>query len=322
MRTISTRHLSLPLMFAALLAAPVAHASCGGSYCTINTGEDALGPWVKPGWRLDLRGEYMSADTLRSGKSRVAPSGEPDATDETRTLNRNLLASIDYSGGAQWGVSAQLPWVSRFHEHIFNDPVNGPTTEQWRFQKFGDMRVIGRYQFLGLPEHRSAAGAQFGLKLPTGSTTVSNGDGARAERALQPGTGTTDLVLGVYYNAPRGVRDFSWFVQAMAVSPLNSREDYRPGRQLTLSTGLNKPLNDGVNALLQLNLSHKARDSGAQAEPEESGGFQAFLSPGLGVAVSRRARLYGFVQLPVYQRVNGIQLTADRSFIAGWGQVF
>lgn len=322
MRPVSARHLSILLVLVVLPAASIAHASCGGAFCTINTNEDALGPWVKPGWRMDLRAEYVRQDTLRAGRSRVTPAGEPDSHDEVRTLNRNLLASFDYSWSAEWGVSAQLPWVSRFHEHIHNDPVDGPTPEQWRFQKLGDIRVIGRYQFLGLPEHDRAAGVQFGLKLPTGSTTVSNDESERAERTLQPGTGTTDLVLGAYYNTPRGRDNFSWFVQAMAVSPLNNHEDFRPGLHLTLSTGLNYALSDNVNALLQFNLSHKARDRGAQAEPDDSGSRQAFLSPGLSVAVSRRARLYGFVQVPIYQYVNGTQLTADHAFIAGWGQVF
>jgi hypothetical protein len=322
MHNISIRHLSLPLTFIALLSASSAHASCGGAFCTINTSEDALGPWVKPGWRMDLRAEYVEQDTLRSGSAKIAPAGEPDTHDEVRTLNRNFLASLDYSWNAAWGVSAQVPWVSRFHEHIHNDPVDGPASEQWRFEKFGDVRIVGRYQFMGLPDHAHAAGVQFGLKLPTGSTTVNNSDGERAERTLQPGTGTTDLVLGTYYNTPRGRDKLSWFAQAMAVSPLNSHEDFRPGLHLTLSTGLNYVLNDSMNGLLQLNLSHKARDRGAQAEPDDSGSRQAFISPGLSIALNQHTRIYGFVQLPVYQSVNGAQLTADRAFVIGGGQVF
>ena len=204
---------------------------------------------------------------------------------------------------------------------MHNDP-GGPELEQWRFKRLGDVRVIGRYQFAGIPEQDYAAGVQFGLKLPTGSTNVRNGDGALAERTLQPGSGTTDLILGAYYNAPLGKSGGSWFVQGMATSALNSHDDYRPGATLSLSTGLNYALNDRVSALLQLNVSHKRRDRGAQAEPETSGSTQAFISPGISVALTHSARLYGFVQLPVYQKVNGIQLTADRALVIGWGQVF
>ena len=43
-------------------------------------------------------------------------------------------------------------------------------------------------------------GLSFGLKLPTGEFDVRNAMGALAERSLQPGTGTTDLLLGAFYS--------------------------------------------------------------------------------------------------------------------------
>jgi len=58
-------------------------------------------------------------------------------------------------------------------------------------------------------------------------------------------------------------------------------------------------------------------DSGAQAEPEESGGRFVSISPGLSYAVSQTLQVYAFVQLPVYQYVNGVQLTASKAFVAG-----
>ena len=42
-----------------------------------------------------------------------------------------------------------------------------------------------------------------------------------------------------------------------------------------------------------------------------------FVSPGLSWNFSRDAQLYGFVQLPIYQAVNGVQLTARWSALAG-----
>jgi hypothetical protein len=259
---------------------------------------------------------------LRSGRDKVKPAGEPDTHDELRTVNRNVVASLDYSWNENWGTSVQIPWVDRFHEHVFNDTTTGPEHEEWNFQKIGDARAVARYQFVGLPDHNHAAGVQFGLKLPTGATDIRNSEGERAERTLQPGTGTTDLILGVYYNARFTDSRSSWFAQATLLAPLNSDEDFRPGRQLALNTGMNYPFSNNLSGLLQLNVSLKGRDSGTQAEPEDSGSRQAFVSPGLSFAVNRNTRLYGFVQLPIYQYVNGTQLTADRAFIAGWGQVF
>ena len=41
------------------------------------------------------------------------------------------------------------------------------------------------------------------------------------------------------------------------------------------------------------------------------------MSPGVSYSLSRGTQIYGFVQLPLYQHVNGVQLTANWSAAAG-----
>jgi hypothetical protein len=73
---------------------------------------------------------------------------------------------------------------------------------------------------------------------------------------------------------------------------------------------------------LQLNAQHKERDRGSEAEPEDTGGQFVFVSPGASYALTRNLQLYGFVQLPIYQYVNGVQLTADWAAVAGLSSRF
>ena len=48
-------------------------------------------------------------------------------------------------------------------------------------------------------------GVLIGLKLPTGKTKVTNDDNELAERTLQPGTCSTDTLLGLtYHSIPSG----------------------------------------------------------------------------------------------------------------------
>jgi len=42
-----------------------------------------------------------------------------------------------------------------------------------------------------------------------------------------------------------------------------------------------------------------------------------FISPGLTYAITNSVNFYGFVQLPVYQYVNGVQLVARRAYAVG-----
>jgi hypothetical protein len=123
--------------------------------------------------------------------------------------------------------------------------------------------------------------------------------------------------LGGYYNGVLPSSGSSWFVQGLWQAALNSREDYKPGNRLYLDAGYRYELTDTIGVMIQLNALKRWRDSGSQAEPEDSGGNFVFISPGVSFAVNKTTQIYGFVQLPLYQYVNGVQLTADWSALIG-----
>ncbi len=304
--------LACALMFPiGLTGALSAHASCGSAFCALNTHWESQGVWTEPGLRLDLRYEYLKQDQLRAGRRKTQPEGVPDTHDEIQTFNRNLFLSLDYTFDQHWGGSVQLPWISRQHVHIHNDTP--PETETWKFDAMGDARVIGRYQFSPDADNHAAWGVTAGLKLPTGEFDKTNPEGALAERTLQPGSGTTDLLLGLYTNSLMliGDRPARKFFQAHVQYPANARNGFRPGNIYGLDAGVTYQMLSAWYGMLQLNGQIKDRDRGSAAEPAESGGSFVWLSPGLSYAATRAMRVYGFVQLPLYQRVNGTQLTAS-----------
>jgi hypothetical protein len=306
---------------AAMLAAPLsAAASCGSAFCTVNTSWDAHGAWRDPGWSLDLRYESIRQDQPRHGTRDVGVGEIPRHHDEVLTRNRNLLAAVDYTFNDDWGLNVLVPMVDRRHEHIHNH-MGVQLRESWDFTELGDVRVMARRR-LGTTENAAASsiattGINFGLKLPTGRIDVKNDEGELAERSLQPGSGTTDAVLGGYYSQHLPLRSLSWFGQALAQLPLDSKDEYRPGNRLSLDAGVRYEAGDRLGLLLQLNMLLKGRDHGAEAEPEDTGGTSVFLSPGVSYAFTRSLQAYGFVQLPLYQRVNGVQLVPDYAVAVG-----
>lgn len=304
---------------AACVPAITAHASCGSAFCMVNTNWSVQGVWVEPGPRFDLRYEFLDQDQPMSGSRRVGVGEVPAHHDEVKTINRNIFATIDYGFTPDWGVSVVIPYVDRYHEHIHNHEGE-QELEQWDFRDLGDVRVQGRWQTAitsSDPMRAGFAGLTLGLKLPTGKHDVANDGGEVAERTLQPGSGTTDLLLGGYYRQALPFVGSSWFVQAAAQLPLNSRDDFKPGNQFGLDTGYRYDANDRLAWMLQINYRCKARDKGAQAEPEDSGGQAVTASPGVSFAFTPRVQAYAFVQLPIWQYVNGVQLTADWSVAAG-----
>ncbi len=301
----------------ALIFTPfAANASCGGAFCSLSTDWDVQGVSNKPGFRLDLRAEFIDLDQLRSGTHKATPAGEVDTHDEVRTINRNFLATLDWNIDPDWGVTFKLPIVSRSHKHIFNadDGAGGiaPEAESWSFAGIGDVQALARYRFYAAKD--SNAGVRFGLKLPTGGIHKSNGT-EEAERTLQLGSGSIDTLVGAYYNHHDGA--LSWFAQGLWQQAVTERDNFKPGAKMSADVGMSYSVTPDVSLMLQLNAQYKARDSGANAEPAESGSRSISISPGLSYRVTPSVQVYGFVQKPIYQYMNGAQLTSDWSAAVG-----
>jgi hypothetical protein len=313
--------------------ASTAHASCGSAYCSIDTHWDTQGLASDEGLRVNLRYSYAKADKLRAGSSKIAPeapSGSDAEIENRRTLNQLLDIDAEYTINARWNIALGVPVVMRDHTHTFDSSVSGPFTQQAKFSSLGDVRVVGKYK-LDLGSMTSGGGIRFGLKLPTGAInkTMSPPDPAdptvayALERSAQPGTGSTDAILGAYYFRNLPGTDWGWFVNAQAQSALSTRDHYRPGTQLVFDLGTHYAISPSLSALLQLNAQHRARDTGNNANVA-SGGYSWNLSPGLSYALTPQTQVYGFVQVALKQYANtdpadaaSGQLTAPWSVAVG-----
>jgi len=296
-----------------------AAASCGSAFCLINTDWSSQGYWLEPGVLFDLKFEYVDLDQPRTGTDRIGVGQIPRDHDEVETINRNWVANVDWTPAPGWGVSFVVPYVDRFHTHIHNHEGE-PEVETWKFHDLGDVRVVARHELFAsreAVERQSSLGATFGVKLPTGKYDVTNDDGEAAERTLQPGTGTTDLLLGLYWSAAAPLANTSWFARVQGVLPMTERAGFKPGKAVYVDGGGRYALANDVGLMMQLNYVWKGRDGGGEAEPADSGQQQVWLSPGISWNASKSAQLYAFAQFPLYQKVNGVQLTADWSALAG-----
>lgn len=295
------------------LVASLSYASCGSSYCTVNTNWDTQGLSNDAGLLVDLRYSYARADQWRAGRSKRstgAPSGSDEEIENRRTVNQLLNLNLDYSINRQWGIVLGLPLVLRDHAHTFDSSLSGPFIQTAKFNELGDIRLQGKYKF-DLGGHDAGAGLRFGFKLPTGATdkAMSPADPAdpatpyKLERSSQPGTGSTDAIVGAYYFRNLPGNSLGWFVSGQVQAPVAIKDNYRPGREVTLDVGMHYEAAEGLNLLLQLNGQYRSRDTGANANPA-SGGHAVNLSPGLSYALDTQTQVYGYFQQPLLRYLN------------------
>ena len=345
---------SILKMFPAVLiltAAGRVDASCGAAVCSLNTSWDTQGVWTEPGLRLDLRFEYIDQDKLRDRNNDAINAGPPGTHDESRTINRNYIMSLDYSWHPRWGVNVTLPWYNRDHMNADDPPEDESGTaairgssavtqrgtgagnkkrfnpagheveigpegrrQDWSYEGIGDLQVVGRYQIhSGI---RSGYGVNFGAKFPTAPRKKRGDDGLNVDRSVNPGTGSWDAIVGAYLNGQ--LSDVSsGFVNTRFQLPVVDDGKYDPGATFSMDLGYRRNLPYGFSFIPQLNTTVKENEGGDEGLPDNSGGVFVYLSPGLGYDLTRNSQLFGFLQLPVYRNLDGPQVVADWAFAFG-----
>ena len=315
-RTWRVYTLLVPSVVAAgALLAPVAAEACATCGCTLSS-DAALGFGVMPGWRLSLEYDYIDQNELRNGTQAVTTV--PNGTElEHDTLNQYITAGVSYAPNFDWSFQLFAPYVVRSHStygtYESSEPL--PDLSYASFAKLGDIRLIANYQGL---LSSGDLGVQAGVKLPTGEygTAIHFSSGPLAgqplDASLQPGTGSTDVIVGAYYQRPLS-RSFEFFASAQFQAAVRERLDqpgdnYRPGNSTTAIVGLRYEADPRWVPQLQLNLLHKAPDTGALADVQNTAGSVLYMSPGITLQLAHKLIAFGFVQLPVYSNLYGYQL--------------
>jgi hypothetical protein len=307
------------LVLAAVVALPIppSASACSGCSCLLNTHWDSQGYAGGPGLRLDLRYDDIHQSHLREGTKKVDTGSVAFPTDreiQQSTRNRAMTVGVDYAPNGDWGFNLQLPLLDRPHTTI----VDGDTDVSGsRTAHAGDAQLTARYQGF-LPGKN--LGIRAGIKFPTGPFQDVFRDGPQAgqplDRGLQAGTGTTDLLLGLYRFGSLG-GPWGYFSQVAFQQPLRAREDYKPGASWVFSLGARCVVSDRFQPQFQLVEKIEGKESGDQADRENSGSSVLYAAPGLSVGLGARTSVFGFVQLPVHQNVNGYQLVPRAAFSLG-----
>lgn len=190
---------------------------------------------------------------------------------------------------------------------IQNSETNNREVIRFEGKGIGDIIILGKYEIIS-PSILSPIGLTGGggVKLPVGSYTQQV-DGSRLAIDLQPGTGSTDVLLwGNFYKGfqPIGISLFTTILYRYAGSNLDG---YRFGDEIIFSLGGEYYFTD----YLTFSISGRGRFAdkdfwGGRFLPSTGGTYYDFL-PSF-VYSENLYTLKVFYQVPVHRNVQGIQL--------------
>jgi hypothetical protein len=226
-----------------------------------------------------------------------------------KKLETNFVTvGAQYMFNRSWGVMLEVPYWERNYKGAYSG--NNQDVMEFDTNSIGDIRLLGMWT--GWSEDMST-GLLAGFKVPSGDWHYPPYD-----RDTQIGTGSTDLLLGGYKigHSPFTLMDrpFGWFVQAMYDLPFAYQDHYKPGREFDgaigtyYNFGVVGPLKEFAPMLSFLG-SDRARDRGTNAHPGDTGYDKVSVAPGFETTIAG-VRVYADIEVPIFQNINGFQLTA------------
>lgn len=250
---------------------------------------------------------FVEYDFMNQRQNWSGSSEAPAAANDDKKIRTGIVTlGGQYMFSREWGVTAKLPvWTRHF------ETADSGSLETSDHTALGDVRLTAVYS--GLSDDMST-GLVVGAKLPTGDSSYAGFD---ADTEI--GTGSTDLLLGGYH---MGALDedgaWVWFGQAIVSVPVLHKAGYRPGGEVNAALGAYYDDwwiggDTKLAPVLQVIVSHRAKDGGTDADPPNSGYDRMLVAPGIEFSTGVW-KLYGDIELPLYQDVRGNQLIAPEQF--------
>jgi hypothetical protein len=323
---------SISATLLAIAATRSAVASCGSASCFLVTHSDE-GVETAGAFQIDLsyryvvqtkkvEGSHSTDEVLVPGIDFEEEVIEPDHHREISTRTTKLLLNLAYGVTPRVSVFGVLPLISdKNHEHV--DDVGTPDehfTNTDGTRGFGDVAVGARYTLLVKANDLLVGSAS--VKVPTGAYKLLDSEGAINEPTIQPGTGSYDGLLTLYYARHRFPSPLEWFVSGS--QRINGRNplECRVGNETVATGGMSYAVSQRWVLSLQANARHAGRDDYRGQGVPSTGCDSISLSPGLRFRSGDRLELYGYLQLPVYENVNEAQLAPRAGFIVGLSKNF
>lgn len=258
---------------------------------------------------------FLQYDTISQNANLHGSSTADSANNHHKKIDTQIVTfGGQYMLNRDFGLSIRTPYINRTSDimgadsHANGDHAHITESAQTSKEKaLGDARIMAIYS--GFFDDMSL-GLVFGAKLPTGTTK-----NADLHAEMQAGSGSYDAIFGAYYKT-QIARKVEVFSQIIAQKPLITKHNYNVGSEFNAVIGSSYNLGkiaflENISPILQFIGTKKDRDSGLISDTANTGYKRVFIAPAIEINIGR-IKVYGDIELPIYEYVNGNQLSVGK----------
>jgi hypothetical protein len=232
-------------------------------------------------------------------------------------VRNTMIATVSYGWRERLTFVAQVPYT-------FNHLTEGgevETADGLADPAFYTYVRLWSSEFSGGLGRRAWISAVVGVKTAWGRNDVTE-DGERLDEHVQPGTGATNLsggLSGLYLLDEKS----SLFASAAYTGTGRNKFGYKYGNNVQANLVYDRKLTDWLDGVVELNYLDAKRDQidAAGVPDPDTGGQTLYITPRVGIHITRGLVMRAAAQFPVWEHLNGIQ-DVKPAFTAGLTYVF
>lgn len=250
--------------------------------------------------------DYNKLETLKEGRTVLNDNSR-------RRITQSVLVNLGYNLTDDWTIEALLSWVNQERE-IFSNFGNSIN----QTKGVGDWILLSSYRYLNKEDLQVSSG--LGIKLPTGSHELTDERGIVLNADLQPGSNSLDYIfitsLSKSFSFRRSLNLSSRVV--LRFTGVNKEyqkiNSYEFGDEIQFFLGVSDQFlifKELFSTGLTLKYRKANQDIINNNKIPNTGGEWLFVVPNISYLLNKNFALRFNVEVPIYSKLTGVQLTPD-----------
>jgi len=232
-------------------------------------------------------------------------------------ITHAVLVNLGYSITNNLSIEALLTWVNQQRRILTNNALS-------QSSGIGDAIFLARYKLLDKNNWNFSVGG--GLKLPMGATDKKNDLGIVLNADLQPGSNALDVVFLTSVSKQFNFRKSLTFSSRLTYRETGVNNEYQKinkykfGNETQFFVSVADQFlvfNQIFNSSLTFKYRHVLHDEINKGKISNTGGQWFFLRPSLSLEITENVRFSASLELPLYSKIEGVQLTPTYRFNVG-----